>query len=279
MSHTSNLALVDAPSQHSMHASHCSTPHCSTPQTKRSKTTESNAGESSIDVQVCEDIEPSAVEALQCLLKAYQYSQILQVNSWDFAVEIDFLSRLGIGANELRWLVGAGVIEQAEEITSAGDDRRNFGPGGYLTFDSHTCFILTQQGVSIANEICERHLNQVPLAKSRGTRERDSHRATLLKPTWIADRQQLYLGDDLIKEFKLPAMNQTTILATFEEEGWPPHVDDPLPMCPTVGPKERLRYTIKSLNKHQKKRMIRFRGDGRGEGICWEIWEHPLGAE
>jgi hypothetical protein len=56
----------------------------------------------------------------------------------------------------------------------------------------------------------------------------------------------------------------------FEEEGWPPRIDDPLPPSPEIDAKSRLRYTIKSLNKRQKKQLIHFMGDGSGEGIMWE---------
>jgi hypothetical protein len=36
----------------------------------------------------------------------------------------------------------------------------------------------------------------------------------------------------VVKEFKLPAPNQETILTAFQEEGWPPRIDDPLPPVP-----------------------------------------------
>ena len=29
--------------------------------------------------------------------------------------------------------------------------------------------------------------------------------------------------------------------------------------------------TIKWLNRHQEHRLIRFLGDGTGEGVCWEL--------
>ena len=56
----------------------------------------------------------------------------------------------------------------------------------------------------------------------------------------------------------------------FEEESWPPRIDDPLPPSPNIDSKKRLHDTIKSLNRHQKQRCIRFMGDGRGTGVRWE---------
>ena len=60
------------------------------------------------------------------------------------------------------------------------------------------------------------------------------------------------------------APNQAMILSTFEEEGWPNRIDDPL----TPG---RLRQTLKDLQKKFKNAPITFRADGTGEGILWTI--------
>jgi hypothetical protein len=63
---------------------------------------------------------------------------------------------------------------------------------------------------------------------------------------------------------------QEAILMAFEEENWPPRIDDPLPVHPDMLPKRRLHDTIKSLNRNQKRPLIRFMGDGTGEGVRWE---------
>jgi hypothetical protein len=57
----------------------------------------------------------------------------------------------------------------------------------------------------------------------------------------------------------------------FEEEHWPPRIDDPLPKNPELLPKRRLHDAIKSLNRNQKRSLIRFMGDGTGEGVRWEL--------
>jgi hypothetical protein len=75
----------------------------------------------------------------------------------------------------------------------------------------------------------------------------------------------------VVKQFKSPAMNQETILTAFEEENWPPRIDDPLPPEPDLDPKRRLHATINSLNGRQKNPLIRFVGDGTGEGVRWEL--------
>ena len=79
------------------------------------------------------------------------------------------------------------------------------------------------------------------------------------------------MGDIVVKQFKVPALNQERILAAFEEEGWPVHIDDPLPPHPEQDPKRRLHDTINSLNRNQKNPLIRFLGNGNGQGIRWEL--------
>jgi hypothetical protein len=92
-------------------------------------------------------------------------------------------------------------------------------------------------------------------------------------PRWDAAFRVLRVGNKVVKEYRLPSRNQETILEAFQEEGWPHSIDDPLPPLAEVEPKSRLHDTIKRLNRHHKDRLIRFRGDGTGEGICWEYVE------
>jgi hypothetical protein len=90
-------------------------------------------------------------------------------------------------------------------------------------------------------------------------------------PLWDRDRHELRLGTELIKQFKLPSPNQETILSVFHEENWPARIDDPLPPSKRINTKQRLHDTIKSLNRNQRTRLLRFLGDGTGEGVRWEL--------
>jgi len=92
-----------------------------------------------------------------------------------------------------------------------------------------------------------------------------------LVPKWDRDRQELRWGPIVIKRFRVPAANQETVLAVFEEESWPTRIDNPLPWHPDQTPKRRLLETIKSLNRNRKQPLIRFVGDGSGNGVCWEL--------
>jgi hypothetical protein len=82
--------------------------------------------------------------------------------------------------------------------------------------------------------------------------------------------RELRIGGALVKAFKVPARNQELILDALEEEGWPRHLDDPLPPHEGQDSKRRLHETIDRLNRNQINRLIRFRGNGNGRGILWE---------
>jgi|GEM_PF-4430073 len=101
--------------------------------------------------------------------------------------------------------------------------------------------------------------NVVPFGSSR------------LRPQWDEGKRELTVGGVLVKSFHQTSRNQSAILAAFEEEGWPMRIDDPLRQLGDVDPKERLRATIKSLNRHQQSQLLRFAADGTGEGIQWHF--------
>ena len=95
-------------------------------------------------------------------------------------------------------------------------------------------------------------------------------------PKWDSKRRQLRLGEIPIKEFKIKSPNQEAVLAVFEEEGWPPCIHDPLTFSSKQDQRQRLRNTIKSLNRNQANHLIQFMGDGTGEAIRWE-WVRQVG--
>lgn len=89
-------------------------------------------------------------------------------------------------------------------------------------------------------------------------------------PRWDSCLRQLMWKNFLIKEFRVPAANQETVLHAMQEDGWPPRMDDPLPCKHGLDPKVRLHETIKALNRNQQHALLRFRGDGTGKAIYWE---------
>src|SRR5437762_9182913 len=183
--------------------------------------------------------------ALQLLGEAYACAQELGRSTWDFAVEIGNLHSVGLTGSGLRWLVCKGYAEHAAEFTSPGTDVRCFRPVGMLTITERTCVVLTCAGADLAR----RSGVAVPGRPSEG---RQLAAATWVDvgpqtPRWDGLRRQLWVDSALVKHFRQPASSQERILAAFQEDGWPPRIDDPLPLKPEIDPKQHLRDTIKNI--------------------------------
>ena len=83
------------------------------------------------------------------------------------------------------------------------------------------------------------------------------------RPRWNGVLLSLTWNGETVARYTRPAPNQVKILSAFEEEGWPPRIDDPL----TPG---SLRQTLKDLQKKFRDSPIAFCGDGTATGILWE---------
>jgi hypothetical protein len=209
---------------------------------------------------------PSRIQkAMDLLLEAYQYAHSLGQDVWDFAVEIKVLEDIGLTFSDLRWLVCRSLVQHAREVTHMSDDQREFRPSGKLQFSERTCFVLTEAGVAD-----KKMLNGEPASSVTAVSDK-SQIKSVRRPLWDCDRRELRVGQRIVKQFKLPSSNQELVLMVFQEEGWPARIDDPLPPQTDRDPRQRLRDTIKSLNRHQKDHLISFRGDGTGKGILWEF--------
>jgi hypothetical protein len=209
---------------------------------------------------------------LRKLAEAYFYAKDVNRDVWDFAVEIHALRAAGLTTSDLRWLVCKGYAVHRVELHRPGDNERKFRAASDLKFFKRSCFVLTPAGADLAG----------PNEESAGSENRDESvlasqnqngdgKAADLVPEWDPIRHELRVGGRLVKQFRLPSPNQETILTVFQEEGWPARIDDPLPQTPDVDSKERLHNTIRALNRHQRHRLLRIRGDGTGEGVMWEL--------
>ena len=210
------------------------------------------------------------------LLESYDYAQDIGCPIWEFAVEVDAFRSFRLTPGDWRWLCLKGLVDHGREQTMSGEPNRSFRQGGVLRLTRRTCFVLTAAGEQFARQlIASRGQPAQTIGVQSPLPAADSLAAQLLDlsqllPVWDRDRQQLRVGKFIVKEFKLPAPNQEMILAAFQEENWVPRIDDPLPPHDDIDPKRRLHDTITSLNRNQKKPLIRFLGDGSGEGVRWE---------
>jgi hypothetical protein len=204
--------------------------------------------------------------ALRELVSAWECAHDVKSDPWEFAVEAEDLAALGLGKSTLRWLVKKGYALHAREVTRPGDAARRFQPELSLAFASKTCFILTHAGHSwqALEELAPAALR--PHEDPAGTPV-----VAAPVPRWDRRTRTLYLGDQIVKRYRVPAENQEAVLSAFEEEGWGQVIDDPLPPVPDVCPDVRLRDTIRRLNASQTSHLLRFYGDGTGEHVLWEM--------
>jgi hypothetical protein len=215
------------------------------------------------------DLAPHLRNALGILLEARAYAQTFQLDVWDFAVELATLQTAGLTSSDLRWLICLGYGEHAEETPAPRKDHRAFRRVGQLCFTQQTCFVLTDRGVGAARLPGHPELT-VGLGQREDLSVNGKGNLPSERPCWDAGLRELRVGEAVVKRFKVPAPNQELILASFEEEGWPLHIDDPLPPKPDLDPRRRLHDTINHLNRNQKQRLIQFLGNGDGRGIHWQ---------
>lgn len=225
---------------------------------------------------------PGRVHAgLMLLLESLAYAHDVAEDLWEFSVEWPELRRLGLTSNDVRWLIRKDLAQQARETTSADDAKRNFASCKTPMLSARTCLILTEKGLRLALQTVASQANipqvsgESPSFQSPLPAARDGNvlQAASQQPVWDRLRRELRVGGRIVKEFKVPAPNQETVLDVFEEEDWPPRIDDPLPPRPDIIPQRRLHDTINSLNRNQRYRLIRFFADGLGKGVRWELAE------
>jgi hypothetical protein len=211
------------------------------------------------------DPTPHFTEALGLLLQAYEYAQELQRSPWDFALELEALRESGLNHNDCRWLVYQNYLLHALGDRLSPEGEGPAGASGRLILSAASCFILTPHWVVRARAVLGRPASfpSPPVASEPELPAPAAH------PRWDKDRRELWFGTALVKQFKVPAANQETVLAAFQEEQWPACLDDPLPPQPDIDPKRRLHDTVGSLNRNQKRFLIRFAGNGNGLGVRW----------
>src|SRR4029077_14348715 len=93
------------------------------------------------------NLSPTLRTGLELLLQAHDTAQSLNTDPWQFACEIDVLTKAGVTHTELRSLIHQGIVDHAQEKPGRG---RTFRPRGGLRLFLESCFVLTEQGVNFA---------------------------------------------------------------------------------------------------------------------------------
>lgn len=202
--------------------------------------------------------------AIRLLDRAYRYASDVDESEWQFAIEINRLRECGLSECDLRWLVRRNVVEHRTEITERDASVRCFSMSEHLSFYPNTCFTLTRSGARFAQGL----LNPSPVPAQVDV---PVGVAVDQRPVWDPARRILRVGNAVVKHFRVPAPSQEVIINAFADEGWAPRVDDPLPPDNDSEPIRRLQSAIMCLNRNQLRRLLRFRGDGTGTGVIWEL--------
>jgi excisionase family DNA binding protein len=83
-------------------------------------------------------------------------------------------------------------------------------------------------------------------------------------PRWDDEAATLYWGEVPIRQFRRhPARNQRELIEAFHRGRWAQTIPDPFRDA------RKLALTICCLNKSLLQKLIRFAGDGTGEGVMW----------
>jgi hypothetical protein len=225
--------------------------------------------------------------ALGLLLQAYWLAQDACADVWDFALEIDMLFEARLTISDLRWLVAKGFAEHGQELSVYGGPHRSFRRSHVFFFDQTTCVVLTPSGAVFVDLVLRAPVvspRSVPLIDaaliagessvlengSPTGNELEQTTALALKPRWDFTLRELSMDGTVVKRFRVREQNQEMILGAFEEEEWPGHIDDPLPVTGDIDPQTRLHDAINRLNRCQTHRLLRFHGNGTGTGVLWK---------
>ena len=89
------------------------------------------------------------------------------------------------------------------------------------------------------------------------------------QPEWDSGRRILRVAD-FTRRINPNAKNLILILDSFQELGWPPGVDNPVPPIGDKTPEKTLRDAVTGLNKGMEDCPIKFAMRNSGEGIGWD---------
>jgi hypothetical protein len=185
--------------------------------------------------------QPGLRALLSLLVGAYRCAGLLGRPPQDFPCRWAQLRRTGVEEEVVRDLVAGGQLEVRPPAEAGGLEH---------PWDPRTRLVLTSGGAELAFRVLE---EAHPEWAEGGPR-----------PRWDARTREVWFRSRLVKRLRRTAPNQECVLAAFEETGWPRRMDDPLPRGA-----DRLRETVKSLNRGQLWPALRFTIEADGQGLRW----------
>jgi hypothetical protein len=131
--------------------------------------------------------------------------------------------------------------------------------------------ILVRLALDIARGLKEVSDIEYELARSREATSQSGGVPRRETPQWDRDLGLLTFRNVVVRKVRGGgvAKNIRTILDTFQDDGWPDRIDNPL-SGGRADASARKSEAINTLNNKMLINSIRFRADGTGEGILWE---------
>jgi hypothetical protein len=171
------------------------------------------------------ELFPQALPALKELLLGHESSERLGADRWNFAVELESLSRLGLTNTILRLLESQGCAEHANETTRPRSWSRSFRPAGLRIAVDTACVVLTAAGATFTREWIASCANPDAVPERSA-----SKRGVAGRPRWDNTASELWFAGEVVKRLMRPAPNQRLILQASRA------IDDPLHVDPNIDP-------------------------------------------
>jgi hypothetical protein len=210
---------------------------------------------------------PATRAALALLLGGLHCAEFLERSKWEFACGLPYLRELGLTDEVLRDLMVGGYLEKRQERIPPTGTRAwpaaNEPPASLVP----PLIALTHAGAALAwQSVCGGRAESLLRPDRERTREDGPPPAV---PVWKAAVRELWFAGRAVKRYHRAAPNQERILVTFQELKWRDRIDDPLPKEAGMPAPERLRETVKSLNRGVERGTLLFRAEADGQGVCW----------
>jgi hypothetical protein len=215
---------------------------------------------------------PSLPAALDLLGNAHRIAQECACTVEDLAVPLQNFRTAGIADSLLCWLVHAGYVRHGIEHTPPGARRRQLRWVKQLVLGERSCFVLTTQGLALAQRL--RSLANASSASPRNNCRSSATAPAEDRPFWNAEEHSLYWRGQLLKHFRQEAPLQEAILNAFQQRHWRRCVPAPRQCVPGGIRKDQLHDAVKHLNRSVGP-WLRFRQEGCGSRLCWEIGAFP----
>lgn len=202
------------------------------------------------------------------MLSACDEARTQRLSPTDVPVECQRLRQVGISEGFLIWMLYQGHVAHFQ-ATSQADERTGWVFEPSTVLGDRSALALTQLGELFGGFLLEK------LLLSEDSKEFEWAWGLLrvgdCTPRYDAENRVFTWGRQLLKRYHQPSANQELVLVTAEELGWISWFDDPLPRGKNGNPKVRLHDTIKNLNRHQSPHLVKFKGNGTGTRVGWEL--------